>query len=110
MSRASVRTFILTLDSVQHLSTLDQGTKGNVFQFCFVPYLKWEFLPRASSDSFSTIVPETVLTPPTLPAFYPHSDGPLWARCILGSDLKPRSITTMMNLGLLGRCHLTGDL
>jgi hypothetical protein len=32
----------LTLDRVQHLSTLDQGTKRNVFQFSFVPYLKWE--------------------------------------------------------------------
>ena len=110
MSRASVRTFILTLDSVQHLPTLDQGTKRNVFQFSFVPYLKWESSHGHHLIRSSTIVPETVLTPPTLPAFYPHSDGPLWARCILGSDLKPRSITTMMDLGLLGRCHLTGDL
>lgn len=47
----------------------------------------------------STIVSEAVLTPPTLPGFYPHSDGPLRARCRLGSDLKPRSITTMMDLG-----------
>jgi hypothetical protein len=38
VSRASVRTFILT----QHLTTLDQGTKRNVFQFSFVPYLEWQ--------------------------------------------------------------------
>ena len=100
----------MTLDCVKHLSTLDQGTKRNVFQFSFVPYLEVGIVPPTSSDSSSTIVPETVLKPPTLPAFYPHSDGPLRARCILGSDLKPRSITTMMDLGLLGRCHLTGDL
>jgi hypothetical protein len=37
VSRASVRTFILTLDSVQHLSTLDQVTKRNAVQFSFVP-------------------------------------------------------------------------
>jgi hypothetical protein len=99
VSRASVRTFILTLDSVQHLPTLDQGTKRNVFQFSFVPYLELEASHGHHLIRPSTIVPETVLTPPTLPAFYPHSDGPLWARCILGSDLKPRSITTMMDLG-----------
>ena len=29
-------------------------------------------------------------------------NGPFWARCKLGSVLKPRSITDVMNLGLLG--------
>lgn len=29
-------------------------------------------------------------------------NGPFWARCKLGFDRKPRSITTVMNLGLLG--------
>jgi hypothetical protein len=29
-------------------------------------------------------------------------NGPFWARCKLGFDPKPRSITTVMNLGLLG--------
>ena len=41
-------------------------------------------------------------TPP-LPCFYPHSE---WAAsgpgAMLGFDLKPRSITTVTNLGLLG--------
>jgi hypothetical protein len=68
----ATRTFILTLDTVQHghnlISFLNHCLRG-------------------------------VLTPPTLPGFYPHSDGPLRARCILGFDLKPRSITTMMDLG-----------
>jgi hypothetical protein len=32
-------------------------------------------------------------------AFYPDSHGPHWARCMLGSDLKPRSITTVTDLG-----------
>jgi len=27
--------------------------------------------------------------------------GPVWARCKLGFDRKPRSITNVMNLGLL---------
>ncbi len=41
-------------------------------------------------------------TPP-LPCFYPHSEwGRLRARCKLGFDLIPRSITAVMNLGLLG--------
>jgi hypothetical protein len=110
VSRASVRTFISTLDTVQHVPTLDQGTKRNVFQFSFVPYLEWESSHGHHLIRSSTTVPEAVLTPPTVPAFYPHSDEPLWARCILGSDLKPRSITTVMDLGLFGRCHLTGDL
>jgi hypothetical protein len=110
VSRASVRTFILTLDSVQHLSTLDQGTKRNVFQFSFVPYLKWEFFPRTSSDSFSTIVPETVLTPPTLPAFYPHSDGPLVGPVHIGVRSKAQVHHNDDGPGLVGRCHLTGDL
>jgi hypothetical protein len=44
--------------------------------------------------------PEVLLAPPTpLPCFYPHSHGPQWARCMLGSDLKPRSITTVTDLG-----------
>jgi hypothetical protein len=44
--------------------------------------------------------PEVLLAPPTpLPCFYPHSHGPHWARCKLGSDLKPRSITTVTDLG-----------
>jgi hypothetical protein len=44
--------------------------------------------------------PEVLQAPPTpLPCFYPHSDGPHWARCMLGSDLKPRSITTVTDLG-----------
>ena len=44
--------------------------------------------------------PEVLLVPPTpLPCFYPHSHGPQWARCMLGSDLKPRSITTVTDLG-----------
>jgi hypothetical protein len=34
-----------------------------------------------------------------LPCFYPHSNGPRWARCKLGSDLKPRSITIVTDLG-----------
>ena len=93
------RTFILTLDSVQHLPTLDRGTKRNVFQFSFVPYLEWQSSRGHNLIRSSTIAPEVVPTPPTLPAFYPHSDGPLRAQCILGSDLKPRSITTMMDLG-----------
>jgi hypothetical protein len=29
-------------------------------------------------------------------------NGPLWARCTLGSDLKPRPITVVMDLGMLG--------
>lgn len=29
-------------------------------------------------------------------------NGPLWARCTLGSDLKARSITVVMDLGMLG--------
>ena len=29
-------------------------------------------------------------------------NGPFWARCKLGFDRKPRSITTVTNLGLLG--------
>ena len=29
-------------------------------------------------------------------------NGPFWARCKLGFDRKPRSITNVMNLGLLG--------
>jgi hypothetical protein len=29
-------------------------------------------------------------------------NGPFWARCNLGFDPKPRSITNVMNLGLLG--------
>jgi hypothetical protein len=41
-------------------------------------------------------------TPP-LPCFYPHSEwAASGARCKLGSDLIPRSITAVMNLGLLG--------
>ena len=79
--------------------TLDQGTKQNVFRFSFVPYLEWQSSHGHNLIRSSTIVPEVVLTPPTLPGFYPHSDGPLRARCILGFDLKPRSITTMMDLG-----------
>ena len=39
---------------------------------------------------------------PPLPCFYPHSNGPFWARCKLGFDRKPRSITIVTNLGLLG--------
>ena len=50
----------------------------------------------------SAIAPEVIPTPPTLPGFYPHSDGPLPARCALEFDLKPRSITTMMGLGCWG--------
>ena len=60
MSRASARTFILTLDSVQHLPTFDQGTKRNVFQFSFVPYLEWE-----SSHGHDRFVPE-----PLFPRMY----------------------------------------
>jgi hypothetical protein len=37
--------------------------------------------------------------PTPLPCFYPHSHGPHWARCMLGSDLKPRSITSVTDLG-----------
>ena len=37
--------------------------------------------------------------PTPLPCFYPHSHGPHWARCMLGSDLKPWSITTVTDLG-----------
>ena len=40
-------------------------------------------------------------TPP-LPCFYPHSGWAFWARCKLGFDRKPRSITTVTDLGLLG--------
>jgi len=100
VSRASARTFILTLDTVQHLLHSIRERSGTYFQFSFVPYLKWQSSHRHNLiRSSATIAPEVVLTPPTLPAFYPHSDGPLWARCILGSDFKPRSITTMMDLG-----------
>jgi len=35
---------------------------------------------------------------------------PLWARCMLRSDFKPRSVTNSTNLGLLGCCHLAIDL
>jgi hypothetical protein len=33
--------------------------------------------------------------------------GPHWARCMLGSDLKPRSTTTVTDLGLLGAAIFT---
>src|SRR5215471_21476195 len=36
-------------------------------------------------------------------------NGPRWARCKLGSDLKPRSITTVTDLGCWC-CHLQLDL
>ena len=39
---------------------------------------------------------------PRLPCFYPHSEWAALARCKLGSDLKPRSITQVTDLGLLG--------
>src|SRR6516165_7625312 len=48
---------------------------------------------------------------PHLPCFYPHSK---WAtsgpRCMLGFDLKPRSITAVTGPGLLGSCHLKSGL
>src|SRR5437660_1852966 len=36
--------------------------------------------------------------------------GRFWARCTLGSDLSPRSITTVTDLGIVGGCHLTCGL
>lgn len=38
----------------------------------------------------------------SMPRFYPHSDEPLWARCMLRSDFKPRSVTNGTNLGCWG--------
>ena len=35
---------------------------------------------------------------------------PLWARCMLRSDFKPRSVTKWNEPGLLGCCHLAIDL
>ena len=102
MSRASARTFILTLDTVHHLSTLDRGTKRNVFSVRLRSLLEWELSHRYSLIGSSTIAPEVVPTPPTLPAFYPHSDEPLRARCNLGSDFKPRPIIVVMDLGCWG--------
>jgi hypothetical protein len=52
--------------------------------------------PYGSIRSFR--FPEVLLAPPTpLPCFYPHSQmGRKWARCKLGSDLKPRPVTMMV--------------
>ena len=46
--------------SVQHLPTLDQGTKRNVFQFSFVPYLELEASHGHHLIRPSTIVPENL--------------------------------------------------
>jgi hypothetical protein len=55
--------------------------------------------PLPTKSSWKTLADAT----PPLPCFYPHSEWAAYgARCKLGFDLKPRSITPVMNLGLLG--------
>ena len=56
-----------------------------------------------SVDPLLTSSPEVLLAPPTLcRASIRTLNEPLWARCMLGSDLKPRPITTVTDLGCLG--------
>ena len=52
-----------------------------------------------TKSSWKTLADAT----PPLPCFYPHSEwAALGARCNLGSDHSPRSITLVTDLGLLG--------
>jgi len=52
-----------------------------------------------TKSSWKTLADAT----PPLPCFYPHSEwAALGARCNLGSDHSPRSITPVTDLGLLG--------
>jgi hypothetical protein len=55
-----------------------------------------DFVPSRSAFQ---IFPKSRRRTHCLPCFYPHSNGPRWARCKLGSDLKPRSITIVTDLG-----------
>jgi len=82
-----------------HPSDTRSGNEAERISVQLRSLLEWGSSHGHNLIRSSTIVPEAVLTPPTLPGFYPHSDGPLRTRCILGFDLKPRSITTMMDLG-----------
>src|SRR5258707_11577601 len=121
--------FIWTLDSPVSHFTIELGTRRNAVQLSFVP--SWSgfrsFLSRAgihtpphrsgilhhhlfvsvtehSGFASNQVLLETLAdaTPP-LPCFYPHSKwaasgpGASW-----GSIRIPRSITAVMNLGLLG--------
>jgi hypothetical protein len=52
-------------------------------------------LPQVSSESSADATPVAVLLSALLV-------GRLWARCMLGSDLKPGSITVVTDPGLLG--------
>ena len=49
-----------------------------------------------------TIALELALAPPHRRASIRTLHGPLWARCNLGSDFKPGSITVVMNPGCWG--------
>ena len=55
--------------------------------------------------------PEVLLASPLLcRASIRTLNGPRWARCMLGSDLKPRSITTVTDLGCWGLLSLRRSL
>jgi hypothetical protein len=118
-------TFILTLDSSSNYFIIERGTKRNAVQLSFVPewrsfalgapgkivlpistrfyspmyFRLWSTehkLIRFLSKSLQKSRP----APPTIALLLSAlSMGRFWARCMLGSDLKPRSITTVTDLG-----------
>jgi hypothetical protein len=115
VSRASAGTFILTLDTVNHLQTLDQGTKRNTFLVQLRSLLEWglfsDSAPRKLVGSLlQAITLEVVLMPPTLPGFYPHSEWTTVGPVHVGVRFKAQVHHNDDGPGLLGYCHLTSDL
>ena len=117
-----VLAFILTLDRSPRHFIIERGTKRNAVQLSFVPSLmglgfcfcrtsnrsppnllrlRYCSPQEHKVDSRLSSVPrKTCRRHPHLPCFYPHSE---WAtsgpRCMLGFDLKPRSVTAVTDLG-----------
>ena len=97
----------MTLDSVQHLQTLDQETKRNMFLVQLRSLLEWglfsDSAPRNLVGSLlEAIACEVVLTPPTLPGFYPHSEWATQGPVHVGVRLKAQAHHNNDGPGLLG--------
>ena len=81
--------------AVARMSGTPLGYGWLAFLPCFSPF---QSPINLSIRSFRSA--EVLLAPPTLcRASIRTLNGPRWARCKLGSDLKPRSITTVTDLG-----------
>jgi hypothetical protein len=87
------RTFILTLDRDRRHGTLEMGTKRNPFLFSFVPYWKKHRWNKHRFLASLLTTAETGRFDPRCRASIRTLNGPLWARCMLGSDFTPRSVT-----------------